>query len=132
MRARLIFVIVLGIVTTPLSARTLIDMPAPKGAAITYLTENPSQQPGAVALNRYSYGRVTPLYSYMSPPVRWPYWSGWSGWRVGHPFGFGFGFGSGWPWGWGCRYPFGARLGLGFGFGGGFVIRSRSPTWSCR
>ena len=121
MRARLILVIVLGIVTTPLSARTLIDMPAPKGAAITSLTENPPNQLGATALNRYSYQRVTPLYSYMSPPVRWPY--GW-GRRVGYGFAWGWPWGWGRGWGWG--YPFGPRFGLGFGFRGRHVIGSRT------
>ncbi len=117
--------LVLGLVTAPASASTLIDMPAPKGADVTVLVENPPARLGAVALNRYSYRRVTPLYSYRSPTV-WP--SFWSGWRGGYPYGWGWGWGwgrgwgggwgwwSGWPYGFGGRYVIGSRTLRGFRF----------------
>jgi hypothetical protein len=119
--------VVLGLVAATTNAGTLIDMPALRGADIVLLTENPAVALGPVALNRYSYRRVTPLYSYRSPPA-WPWY--WSGWRVGYPFGFshgwgfgyGYGFGwgwrSGWPWGYGGRYVIGSRSLRGFRFRG--------------
>jgi len=108
---------VLGLVTAPAIARTLIDMPAPKGADVTYLTENPPSRLGAVALKRYSTARMMPRYSYRSPPA-WP--SYWSGRHVGYPYGFGYGWGwgwrSGWPWGYGGRSVIGSRTLRGFRF----------------
>lgn len=126
MRARstlqVVCLVVAGLVTAPASAGTLIDMPAPRGGDVMYLTENPPAAFGSVALNRYSYGRVTPLYSFRSPPAWPPYWSGW---RVGYPLGYGWGFGygwgwrSGWPWGYGGRYVIGSRSFRGLRFRGG-------------
>jgi len=79
---------VLVIAAAPASARTLIDMPAPRGD-VTYLTENPPSRLGAVALNRYGNSRVTPLYSDRSPPA-WPsYWSGWGFWWGRYAIGSG-------------------------------------------
>ena len=87
---------VLGLVTSPARAGTLIDMPAPSGADVTYLAENPPSRLGAVALKRYSKRRVMPQYSYRSPSA-WP--SHWSGWHVGYPYGYGYGWGYGFGWG---------------------------------
>lgn len=90
-------VLALGVATTVASGRTIIDMPAPKGTEASV---------GEVALHRYSYRRVVPLYTYYSPPVAWPY--SWSGWRIGWPYGYGYGWGWGGPWSYGFR----ARCGL--------------------
>ena len=114
------FGLVLGLVTAPTHARTLIDMPAPQGADVTSQAETQLDRLGAVALNRYSYGRVAPLYSYRSPPLWTSYWSGW---RVGFPYGFGYGwygYGYGWGRGWGWR------SGWRWGYGGRYVIGSRT------
>ncbi len=123
MRARstlqVVCLVVAGLVTAPASAGTLIDMPAPWGGDVTYPTENPTAAIGSVALNRYSYGRVTPLYSFRSPPAWPPYWSGW---RVGYPLGYGWGIG----YGWGFGYSWGWRSGWPWGYGGRYVIGSRS------
>ena len=134
MRARFIWQVVgvgfvVGLVTASASGRTLIDMPAPKGADVTYVSENATAGLGAVALNRYGYGRVTPLYSYRSPV--WPAYGSYR--RVGYPCGFGYGFGfgwgrgwswrSGWPCGYGGRYVIGSRTLRGFRF------RSARSSW---
>ena len=63
------FVLLFGFVAAPTGAGTLIDMPAPPDADDSYLAEDSTTALGPVALNRYSYGRVTPLYSYRSPPA---------------------------------------------------------------
>ncbi len=115
--------LVLGLVTAPTNARTLIDMPALKGALVTFLAENPPARPGAVALNRYSYRRVTPLYSYRSPPV-WPSYC--SGWRVGYPYGYGYGWGYGYGYGYGWGRGWGWRSGWPWGYPGHYVIGSRT------
>ena len=109
--------VLLGLVAAPTSAGTLIDMPAPPDADIAYLPESPTTTLGSVALNRYSYGRVTPLYSYRSPQA-WPAF--WSGWRVGYPFGWGWGNGFGWGYGWGWRSAW------SWGYGGRHMLGSRS------
>ena len=102
--------LVVGLVTAPATAHTLIDMPAPKGALVTFLSENPPARLGAAALNRYSYKRVTPLYTYRSPTV-WPsYWSAWGG---GYPYGYGYGYGWGRGSWWG-HYVIGSRAFSGF------------------
>ena len=118
--------LVLGLVTAPASARTLIDMPAPKGADVTSVSEIAPAGLGAVALNRYGYGRVAPLYSYRSPPA-WP--SYWSGWRVGYSYGYGYGWGRGWGWrsGWPCGY--GGRYVIGSRTLRGFRFRSARSSW---
>ena len=111
--------VLLGLIAAPTGAGTLIDMPAPPEADVTHQAEDSTTTLGPVALNRYSYGRVTPLYSFRSPPA-WPAF--WSGWRVGYPFGFGRGWGNGFGWGWG----WGWRGAWPWGYGGRYVIGSRS------
>ena len=125
MRARFILQVVgvglvVGLVTASASGRTLIDMPAPKGADVTYVSENATARLGAVALNRYGYGRATPLYSYRSPV--WPAYG--SYWRVGYPYGYGYGYGYGFGFGYGWGRGWSWRSGWPCGCGGRYVLGS--------
>ena len=75
--------------------QVVINMPPPKGIPAAPSEGGVTADVGAVALDRYAYGRAGPLYSdTLAPWWGFPY-RGYSSWGYGRGYGWGYGRGFG-------------------------------------
>ena len=96
------FALILALTFTAAAhGQVVINMPPPRGIPAAPSEGGVTADIGAVALDRYAYGRAGPLYSNMPAPWRrFPY-RGFSSWGWG--WGWGGFYSYSWPWGfWGC------------------------------